>query len=125
MDELYAQSIASELRDRGHDVISVHERSDLEGLQDSDLFQAIIGEHRALLTENWADFKREMEKAAAAGQDHYGVVFTSRGRMPRGKNTIGLYVRVLDDFLERHPDEDALLNSSRWLPEPGREDLLE
>lgn len=60
-----------------------------------------------------------MSKAAASGQDHYGVLFTSRNQMPRSKQTIGRCIRILDDFLRRHPDEDALLNSYRWLPEPG------
>ena len=48
---------------------------------------------------------------------HYGVLFTSRKQLPRSKKTIGLYVRVLDDFLTRHPTEDALLDSYRWLPD--------
>ena len=48
---------------------------------------------------------------------HYGVLFTSRKQLPRSKKTIGLYVRVLDDFLSRHSAEDAMLNSYGWLPD--------
>ena len=124
LDELYTQEIAEGLREHGHDVISIHERADFEGLEDKDLFPLLPAERLALLTENWADYQREMQNAAEAGRDHYGVLFTSRKRMPRGKGTIGLYIRVLDDFLKRHPEEDALLNSYRWLPEPGQGDLL-
>jgi hypothetical protein len=58
-----------------------------------------------------------MRYAEEQGVVHHGVVLTSRRRMPRGKNTIGLFVRVLDDFLRRHPHEDALLNNYRWLPD--------
>ena len=34
LDELYAKQIAEELRKREHDVVSVKERPDLEGLRD-------------------------------------------------------------------------------------------
>jgi Domain of unknown function (DUF5615) len=124
LDELYSQAIAVGLREREHDVISVHERPDLEGLKDELLFPLLAGERRAIVTENWPDYQEEMRKATDAGRDHYGVLFTSRNQMPRSKQTIGLYIRVLDDFLERHPDEDALLNSYRWLPEPGQAGLF-
>ena len=119
LDELYSQAIAVGLRERGHDVVSVHERPDLEGLKDDQLFALLAGERRALVTENWADYQEEMRKAATAGRDHYGVLFTSHNRMPRSKQTIGLYIRVLGDFLQRHPGDDALLNDYRWLPESG------
>ena len=117
LDELYSKQIAEQLRERGHDVVSVTERPDLQGLLDTDLLALMAAERRAILTENWADFGRELEKAATAGMTHYGVVFTLRQQLPRSRDTIGLYVRVLDDFLDRHPAEDALLNSYRWLPD--------
>jgi hypothetical protein len=61
-------------------------------------------------------------KAEAVGQAHFGVIFSSRKQFPRGKATVGLYVRTLDDFLSRHPAEDALLNGYRWIPDgPVRE----
>lgn len=117
LDEHYARQIAEELRPLGHDVVSVKERPDLEGLLDEDLFPLLPAEQRAILTENWSDFSRLMARSADAGTAHYGVVFTSRQQLPRSRHTIGRYVRVLDDVLERHPAVDALLNSSRWLPD--------
>jgi hypothetical protein len=124
LDELYSQVIAVGFRERGHEVVSVHERPDLEGLKDEQLFPLLTGERRAIVTENWPDYQEEMRKAADAGRDHYGVLFTSRSQMPRSRQTIGLYIRVLDDFLARHPEEDALFNSYRWLPEPSQTHLL-
>ena len=115
LDELYSNRIAVELRERGHDVVSITERPELQGAADRDLLALMAVEKRAILTENWADFAREMENVLAAGNEHYGVVFTSRRRLPRSRDTIGLYVQVLDDFLRRHPSEDALRNSYRWL----------
>lgn len=117
LDEHYSQVIAEQLRAHGHDVIAVTERSDLVGLKDVELFRLMAAERRAIVTENWGDFQRELRNAAVTGTTHYGVVFTSRRQLPRGKQTIGLYVRVLDDFLTRHPAEDALQNSYCWLPD--------
>lgn len=117
LDELYSRRIAEQLREQGHHVSSVTERPDLQGLLDVELFSLMPAERRAILTENWADFQQLITQAAANGMAHYGVVFTSREQLPRSRNTIGLYVRVLDDFLGRHPAEDALMNSYRWLPD--------
>ena len=117
LDEHYAKVIAEQLRERDHDVICVTERADLIGLKDAQLFPLMPVDRRAIVTENWPDYQREMQKAAGSGMTHYGVLFTSRKQLPRSKNTIGLFVRLLDDFLSRHPAEDALLNSYRWLPD--------
>jgi hypothetical protein len=117
LDELYSKKIAADLRARGHEVVAVKERPDLEALQDVELFQLMPAERRCIVTENYPDFQRPLNEAAATGTTHYGVVFTSRRQLPRSKQTIGLYVQVLDDFLARHPAEDALLNTYRWLPD--------
>jgi predicted nuclease of predicted toxin-antitoxin system len=117
LDELYAKRIAEQLRGRGHDAVSVKERPELEGLRDEELFSRMAEEQRAILTENWADYDRLLGQAVDTGTIHYGVVFTSRRHLPRSRDTIGLFVRELDDFLRRHPTVDALLNSSRWLPD--------
>jgi hypothetical protein len=116
LDEHYAKQIAAQLRDRGHDVVSAKERPELEGMPDEALFEAMAAERRAIVTENWADFDRLLRAAAQTGRTHFGVVFTSRRRLPRSRDTIGLYVRVLDELLREHPAEDALLDGSRWLP---------
>lgn len=117
LDELYSKQIAEQLRAQGHDVISVKERADLEGLLDEQLFALMAEEQRTILTENWADYSQLIQRAADSGTPHYGVVFTSRNQLPRSRDTIGLYVRVLDDFLARHQSDDALLNSVRWIPD--------
>lgn len=117
LDEHYAKQIAEQLRARGHDVVSVKERPDLEGLRDEQLFHLLPAEQRAFLTENWADYDRLVRRAADEGTTHYGVLFSSRQQLPCSRDTIGLFVRVLDDFLTRHPDVEALLNSSRWIPD--------
>lgn len=120
LDEHFSQVIAEQLRERGHDVVAVTERPDLIGLKDAELFALMPIERRAIVTENWGDFQRELQNAVATGVAHYGVLFISRKQLPRGKHTIGLYVRVLVEFLERHAADEALLNGYRWLPDRGR-----
>jgi len=117
LDEHYSKVIAEQLRERGHDVISVTERADLVGSRDDELFTRMAAERRAIVTENWPHFQLETRKADANATNYYGILFTSRRQLPRSKKTIGLYVRVLDDVLSRHPVEDALSNSYCWLPD--------
>ena len=117
--------ITEQLRERGHDVAAVSERLELVGLKDVDLFALAAAERRAVVTEDCGDFHRQMQDATAAGMTHHGVLFTSRKQLPRGKRTIGLLVRVLDDFLARHPAEDAVLNSYRWIPDRQSADRIE
>ena len=115
LDEHFSPKIADELRKRGHDVVSVKERDDLWGLGDLQLWNSAATEGRALLTENVADFMPLVREAAARGDRHLGVVFTSPRSMPRGVGTIGLYVDVLDAFLREHSGEEALLDQVAWL----------
>ena len=117
LDEHYSPRIAEQLRQAGHDVVSISERSDLRGLTDPRVFSFAQAERRALLTENTADFMSEIEKAQRDGLTHFGVIFTSPRSFPRGPNTIGIYVRALDLYLSSHQAEDALTNSSTWLSE--------
>jgi hypothetical protein len=116
LDEHYSREIAEQLRDRGHDAVAVKERADLIAIGDAELFTLMAAERRAILTENVGDFMPLVQGAAAAGEAHFGVVFTSHGSMPRSKAAIGLYVRVLDKFLAARRAEDALLNQTSWLP---------
>jgi hypothetical protein len=115
-DEHYAPEIGRKLRASGHDVDCVAERPDLRGRSDEQLFALMPAERRAIVTEDWADFGVLAGRAAAEGTDHYGIVFTSQASLPRGKNTIGLYVRVFDEFLRRYPADDAIRQSTCWVP---------
>jgi Domain of unknown function (DUF5615) len=115
LDEHYSVRIAEELRGRGRDVVAVKERSDLIALSDGQLWAVMQGERRALLTENVADFVPLVQQSIAAGEDHWGIVFSSARSMPRGSGTIGLFVERLDELLQRHPGEDDFRNGVHWL----------
>ena len=52
LDEMYAATVAEQLRARGHDVVSVHdpEHRRLEGALDEEVFATAVAEERALVT---------------------------------------------------------------------------
>ena len=115
LDEHYSPSIAEQLRDRGHDVVSAAERASLRGVSDRELLDRAAGEGRALVTENVADFMPLIREAAAGGERHLGVIFTSPRSLPRAADTIGLFVQHLDALLREHTANEALTDQVRWL----------
>jgi Domain of unknown function (DUF5615) len=115
LDEHYSPKIAEELRKRGHDVVSVPERDELRGLGDLELWNRASAEARTLVTENVADFMPLVRGAAATGERHFGVVFTSPHSLPRAQRTIGAYVEALGTLLRDRPADDALADEVHWL----------
>jgi len=115
LDEHYSRRIAEELRAAGHDVESVQERHDLRGLDDRALLAQAAADGRALMTENVGDFMPLIREAAAAGDRHMGVIFTSPRSLPRSTGTIGVYVERIDELLRDRPAEDALAEQVYWL----------
>jgi len=116
LDEHLSPEIARQLRSRRHDVEAAVERPDLISLPGHALFARMAAERRAILTNNVPDYVKVFNAALGSGQAHYGLFLSDDRSMPRARNTIGLFVRVLDEFLEAHPAEDALRNQLRWLP---------
>lgn len=119
LDEHYSPEIARALRERGHDVELVKERADLVGLSDREVWERARSEGRALVTENAADFMLLVREAAAEGEDHFGVVFSSPRSLPRGRATIGVFVESVDALLRERPADDGLLNQVYWLRAPS------
>jgi predicted nuclease of predicted toxin-antitoxin system len=115
LDEHYANEIASRLRAAGHDAVTVSERG-VKGIDDEPLLALAASEDRTLLTNNARDFLPIVARWASSGEDHYGVLLTSDDSMPRSKEGIGLYLRVLRALMDANPGIRALVNQVRWLP---------
>ena len=115
LDELYSPRIAAELRNRGHDAISVHDRPALVGLPDAPLLDLMAAEGRAIVTENAGDFVPLAARLALEGRDHFGLVLTSSTAFARSRDTIVCIVRALDGFIAERPADDALRNQIAWL----------
>lgn len=99
---MYPATIAEQLRDRGHDVVSIHDADyrKLEGAPDEEIFAIAAAEVRALVTENVPDFRRLEADALARGEPTPSLVFTTNRQFPRGEPaTIGRLVLALDSLL--------------------------
>ena len=116
LDELYSPRIAAELRSRGHDAISVHDRPGLIGLPDAHLLEIMAADRRAIVTENAIDFVPLTRRLALEGREHFGLILTANAALPRSRNTIGRFVRALDAFLAADRTADALRDQVAWLP---------
>lgn len=115
LDEHYSKDIAAQLRKREQAVDCVKERTDLVGLGDDELWRRMQAEHRALLTENVGDFVPLVSQSLAAGDTHWGVVFSSPRSMPRGAATIGVFVASLEALMRQFPGDDDFCGRIEWL----------
>jgi predicted nuclease of predicted toxin-antitoxin system len=117
LDEMISPKIARELRSKGFDVQAIKgDRPDLEAVADREVVRRIGAEKRTLVTNDVLDFQLIHNQMLAAGEDHYGLIFTSDSTMPRNKASIPLWVKVLDKLLTEHAADDALKNRVRHLP---------
>lgn len=107
LDEMYAPTIAEQLRARDHDASSVHdsEHQALEGEPDEEVWAAAIADERVLVTENVQDFRRIEADALARAQPVARLIFTTNRQFPRGDPaTLGRLVTALDALLAAEPD---------------------
>jgi hypothetical protein len=114
LDHHYSPLIAANLRERGHDVVAAIEQA-WDRLEDEQLLNKCSQQHRALLTNNVADFAIIVRNWQAEGKSHCGLVFTSDHRWPRNKQMIGEFVRTLEEFLNTHPGENTFTDRVHWL----------
>ena len=99
LDEMYAPSIAQQLRERRHDVASVHDPGyrELEGEPDREVWTRAIAEERVLVSENVRDFRRIETDALARAEPVASLIYTSDRQFPRGNSaTIGRLVTAFD-----------------------------
>ena len=87
LDEMISPKIARELRGRGDfDVQAIKgDRPDLEAVADREIVRRIAAEQRTLVTNDVLDFQLIHNQMLAAGEEHYGLIFTSDSTMPRNK----------------------------------------
>lgn len=86
LDEMFSDSIARQLRESGHDVISVVADAALAGLPDEQILAYATAERRALVTANIKDFVPLDGRYRAAGQHHAGLVLVSTKTFPQNRD---------------------------------------
>jgi predicted nuclease of predicted toxin-antitoxin system len=117
LDEMISPKIARELRGKGFDVQAIKgDRPDLEAVADREIVRRIAAEQRTLVTNDVLDFQLIHNQMLAAGEEHYGLIFTSDSTMPRNKASIPLWVKSLEKLLKANSADDALRSRVRHLP---------
>ena len=79
---MFAPAIARALRQRGHDVISVKERTDLVEAGDAELFETMVAEGRAIVTNDPAGIRPLVVLVAQQDRHHYGLWLTPNPPSP-------------------------------------------
>jgi predicted nuclease of predicted toxin-antitoxin system len=115
LDEQQDPAIAQSLRKEGLDVIAVAERPELREISDADVLAAAIADRRAVVTEDVRDFTILHRRFLEQGQTHYGILLTSRTRLPRHKAGRRALLAALRSMLGTHESEDALRDELIWL----------
>ncbi|MBI2776669.1 MAG: DUF5615 family PIN-like protein [Chloroflexi bacterium] len=115
LDEHLPPQIAAELRRRGHDVVAVVERPDLQRSADETLWAVARSERRMIVTQDVGDFIRLASGDAAIGKAHPGLALIHHRRFARGDRDIGRLVASLHALLTANPADDALAGQIVWL----------
>ena len=108
LNEHLSPRLATQLRRHGFDVTTSQELDILSETDEVQLVRA-VSERRAIVTFNVGDFSRLHKKYLAAGQEHWGIIFSTQEP-----------IRVLFHRLLRllnSVSADQLKNQTRWLNE--------
>lgn len=85
LDEMFSDSIAQQLRDKGYDVEAVVADPALIALPDEQVLAHATAGGRALVTANIKDFVPLDGRYRAAGQSHAGLILVSTKRFPQNR----------------------------------------
>jgi len=109
LDEMLRPAIAEQVRNRGHDVQAVAERSELRGRPDAVIFSTAHAEGLAFVTENVRDYRILAAQALQARRAHSGLIFTINRAFPRSdRRTVGRLVTALDKLLSEDREQENL-----------------
>jgi len=111
LDELCPPGIAEALRERGHDVVSLHDPSHrhLRGQPDATVLTAAADEHRSVVTDDIRDFLPLYRELMARAPARHGLVLFTNRSFPRHRPDafIRAMVAALDGLLTSSIDDRA------------------
>jgi predicted nuclease of predicted toxin-antitoxin system len=113
LDEMFSPTIASALRDLGHDVVAVAERGELRAMNDEEVFAWAISQGRWLVTENVKDLRPILQRALQADTITTGIVYTSNRSFARSRKNPGPLIQALHAWMLDGPPEAPLTED--WL----------
>jgi predicted nuclease of predicted toxin-antitoxin system len=112
VDEQLSPQIAALLRDAGHDVVAVAERSDVIASSDRGILELASSEDRAVVTNNVKDFRPLAAEWLATGRAHSGLILVPSTRT-RTRAAIAALARAIAQVMRDNPA--GLANSERWI----------
>ena len=96
------RSVGGPLRDNGHDVRTLDQEPELEGLDDEDVLALAVEDGRILVTHNVADFPELLREWAVGGRSHPGVILVYGIE----HSEFALIVRGIERWLELRPRQE-------------------
>lgn len=101
LDEMFSDSIAQQLRGKGHDVTSVVADTNLLALPDDQILARAAEMSRALVTANVKDFMPLDGRYRAFGQSHAGLILVSTKTFPQNRTFTAAITSALAALLDR------------------------
>ena len=113
LDEMFSDTIAQQLRAKGHNVQAVVADPALASLPDDQILAHATAAKRALVTANIKDFMPLDAGYRAAGHDHAGLILVSTKTFPQDRAytaaIIGALITVLDLLEQIQPGQVLFL----------------
>ena len=116
LDSMYQPVIASQMQQRGYDIIAARADSKLENLSDPEILAFARNQQRVLITENMRDFVRIDAQWRREELVHCGVILVDDYKYLRKHGAgIGKLIRALEAWLAEHPGEAEPDSQLWWL----------
>ena len=107
LDEMFSDTIAQQLRAKGHDVRAVVADPSLASLPDDQILSHAAASGRALVTANIKDFMPLDARYRAAGQAHAGLILVSAKTFPQNRSYPGAVTTALAALLDEREQIEA------------------
>jgi Domain of unknown function (DUF5615) len=112
LDEQLSPLIARLLRERGLDVVSAAERSDLVEAPDREVIDIATREQRALVTNDIKDFRPLAAERLLDGRGHAGLILLPAGRSRR-RDATGALADAVEALMQAHPG--GIASAEHWI----------
>jgi len=107
LDEMFSDTIAQQLRAKGHDVQAVVADPSLTSLPDDQILARAAATGRALVTANIKDFMPLDAQYRAAGQEHAGLILVPAKAFPQNRSYTSAVISALVALLNEHEQIEA------------------
>jgi hypothetical protein len=107
LDEMFSDTIAQQLRAKGHDVQAVVADPSLASLPDDQILSRSAATGRVLVTANIKDFMPLDARYRAAGQAHAGLILVSAKTFPQNRSYTSAVISALAALLDEREQIEA------------------